>query len=232
MRRRRQSRTPLQRSLDRFRWELGRSLSGLLPLLSDGLWRHPVTILGLGGAALWLSWPVLAPGVMDLGRFGAGGQEQEVISVFVEDPERTAWALNIWKARPGSLLILQGRPSSQEANESKLRSQNLWPSDRRGMVRLEPGCDTVGQIDALARYLSTLPHRGRITLVTSPAHLERSLAIARIVIGPMGWTVEGMAAVTDDNRPESSARLWRDQVRAHVLRLTGLTGSEPDPSCP
>jgi hypothetical protein len=68
-------------------------------------------------------------------------------------------------------------------------------------------------------------------MITSPAHLERTLAIARIVIGPMGWTVSGQAAVTGDNRPESRWRIWRDQARAHLLRLTGLTGSRPDSTC-
>jgi hypothetical protein len=51
------------------------------------------------------------------------------------------------------------------------------------------------------------------------------------VIGPMGWTVSGQAAVTDDNRPESSWRTWRDQIRAQVFRLTGFTGSRADSSC-
>jgi hypothetical protein len=47
----------------------------------------------------------------------------------------------------------------------------------------------------------------------------------------MGWTVSGQAAVTGDNRPESRWRIWRDQARAHLLRLTGLTGSRPDSTC-
>jgi hypothetical protein len=68
-------------------------------------------------------------------------------------------------------------------------------------------------------------------MVTSPAHLSRTLAIARIVIGPMGWTVTGQAAVTGDNRPESDWRTWRDEARAHVLRLTGLSGSQADSTC-
>jgi hypothetical protein len=155
----------------------------------------------------------------------------QVISVFVEDPQRTVMALALWKDRPGSLLVLQGRPSSQAVNIQQLMHQGKLPSDAGRIVRLDPGCDTVGQVDALARLLEPMHRRGNLTMVTSPAHLGRTLAIARIVIGPLGWTVTGQAAVTGDNRPESTWRTWRDQARAHLLRLTGLTGSRPDSTC-
>ena len=140
-------------------------------------------------------------------------------------------AITLWKEKPGSLLVLQGRPSSQQVNIKQLMHRGEWPSDERRIIRLEPGCDTVGQVDALARLLEPMHRRGNLTMVTSPAHLGRTLAIARIVIEPMGWTVAGQAAITGDNRPESPWRTWRDQARAHLLRLTGLTGSRADSTC-
>jgi uncharacterized SAM-binding protein YcdF (DUF218 family) len=68
-------------------------------------------------------------------------------------------------------------------------------------------------------------------MVTSTAHMPRTLAIARIVLGPAGWKVDGLPVVTEDNRPEDPIRLWRDQLRAHVLRITGLSGTRGDDTC-
>ena len=227
--RRRRSRSPLKRAIVRPLRELLAALTGIPAMLR----RYSLLLLGLGGGGLWLAWPSIAPLLSTLhsGRSGSSSQPMQVISVFVEDPERTVMALALWKEKPGSLLVLQGRPSSQAVNIQQLMNRRKWPSDEGRIIRLEPGCDTVGQVDALARLLEPMRRRGNLTMVTSPAHLERTLAIARIVIGPMGWTVSGQAAVTGDNRPESRWRTWRDQARAHLLRLTGLTGSRPDNTC-
>ena len=227
--RRRRSRSPLKRVIVRPLRELQASFTGIPAMLR----RYSLLLLGLGGGGLWLAWPSIAPLLSTLhsGRSGSSPQPMQVISVFVEDPERTVMALALWKDRPGSLLVLQGRPSSQAVNIQQLMQRGKWPSDEGRIVRLEPGCDTVGQVDALARLLEPMRRRGNLTMITSPAHLERTLAIARIVIGPMGWTVSGQAAVTGDNRPESRWRTLRDQARAHLLRLTGLTGSRPDSTC-
>jgi len=212
---------------------LGRPLREILTALAGipaGLRRQPLLLLGLGGGGLWLAWPSIAP-FLDSGRTTSSRPPMEVISVFVEDPQRTVMAIRLWKDKPGSLLVLQGRPSSQQANIRQLRQRGELPSDARRIISLEPGCDTVGQVDALARLLEPMNRKGNLTMVTSPAHLGRTLAIARIVIGPMGWTVAGQAAVTGDNRPESAWRTWRDEARAHLLRLTGLTGSQADSTC-
>jgi len=226
--RRRRSRSPLKRAIVRPLRELLAALTGIPAMLR----RYSLLLLGLGGGGLWLAWPSIAPLLSTLhsGRSGSS-QPMQVISVFVEDPERTVMALALWKDRPGSLLVLQGRPSSQAVNIQQLMNRRKWPSDEGRILRLEPGCDTVGQVDALARLLEPMRRRGNLTMVTSPAHLGRTLAIARIVIVPLGWTVSGQAAVTGDNRPESAWRTWRDQARAHLLRLTGLTGSRPDSTC-
>jgi len=196
---------------------------------------HPALLLPLGGVGLWLGWPWLAPALLPLlGATGGTGSRvppPEVISVFVEDPTRGVWALNLWKNKPGSLLVMQGRPSSQIANVQYLRSQGHWPEDAKRLVTLEPGCDTVGQVAALARLLEQQRRPGRVTMVTSNAHLPRTLAIARTVLGPMGWQVDGLPVVTQDNRPEDPIRLWRDQLRAQMLRFTGISGSRSDELC-
>jgi hypothetical protein len=212
---------------------LGQTLREILSSIAGipaALRRQPLLLLGIGGGGLWLAWPSIAP-LFISGRSAASRPPMEVISVFVEDPQRTVMAIRLWKDKPGSLLVLQGRPSSQEVNIRQLMQRGELPSDARRIISLEPGCDTVGQVDALARLLEPMNRRGNLTMVTSPAHLSRTLAIARIVIGPMGWTVAGQAAVTGDNRPEGAWRTWRDEARAHVLRLTGLTGSQADSTC-
>lgn len=212
---------------------LGRPLREILSALAGipaALRRQPLLLLGIGGGGLWLAWPSIAP-LFNSGRSAASRPPMEVISVFVEDPQRTVMAIKLWKDKPGSLLVLQGRPSSQQVNIRQLMQRGELPSDARRIISLEPGCDTVGQVDALARLLEPMNRRGNLTMVTSPAHLGRTLAIARIVIEPMGWTVTGQAAVTGDNRPESPWRTWRDEARAHLLRLTGLTGSQADSTC-
>jgi hypothetical protein len=205
-----------------------------LGALTGPLRRRPALILPLGAGALWLGWPLLAPHLLPLlGKTGSGpqGPPPEVISVFVEDPTRSIWALDLWKNKPGSLLVMQGRPSSQESNVTYLKSQGLWPANQTRLVTLQPGCDTVGQVDALARLLALQRRPGQLTMVTSTAHMPRTLAIARIVLGPAGWKVDGLPVVTEDNRPEDPIRLWRDQLRAHVLRITGLSGTRGDDTC-
>ena len=185
---------------------------------------RPLMALVLGGAALlWSSWPVLSP--------SAGGN-QEVISVFVEDPWRIHDALRLWRQRPGSLLVMQGRPSSQVQVRHHLTSRDLWPAGQGRMMLLTPGCDTVGQLTALTRVLQGIPTPGRITIVTSEAHLARSVAIGRILLGDRGWRVEGFPVVGHDNRPERPWRLHRDQIRSQLWRATGWDGGLPDQLCP
>jgi hypothetical protein len=212
-----------------------REIIASLASLSAPLLRRPALVLPLLAGGLWLGWPLLAPQLQPLLGSGGSGAKQppppEVISVFVEDPTRSIWALDLWKQKPGSLLVMQGRPSSQIANVTYLKSQGLWPADQKRLVTLQPGCDTVGQVDALARLLALQRHPSRVTMVTSTAHMPRTLAIARILLGPAGWKVEGLPVVTEDNRPEDPIRLWRDQLRAHVLRITGLSGSRGDDTC-
>jgi hypothetical protein len=212
-----------------------REIIASLASLSVPLLRRPALVLPVLAGGLWLGWPLLAPQLQPLlGSGGSGGKQPpppEVISVFVEDPTRSIWALDLWKQKPGSLLVMQGRPSSQVANVTYLKSQGLWPADEKRLVTLQPGCDTVGQVDALARLLALERRPGRVTMVTSTAHMPRTLAIARIVLGPAGWKVEGLPVVTEDNRPEDPIRLWRDQLRAHVMRITGLSGTRGDDTC-
>jgi hypothetical protein len=212
-----------------------REIIASLASLSVPLLRRPALVLPVLAGGLWLGWPLLAPQLQPLLGSGGSGAKQppppEVISVFVEDPTRSIWALDLWKQKPGSLLVMQGRPSSQIANVTYLKSQGLWPADQKRLVTLQPGCDTVGQVDALARLLALQRRPGRVTMVTSTAHMPRTLAIASIVLGPSGWKVEGLPVVTEDNRPEDPIRLWRDQLRAHVLRITGLSGSRGDDTC-
>ncbi|MFM7267304.1 MAG: ElyC/SanA/YdcF family protein [Cyanobium sp.] len=233
--RRRRGRLPIVLAVLKLGLLMGMEVVERAARLVSGLWRHPALSLAVGLSALWLGWPLLAPALLPLvgaaGRRGATNPPVEVISVFVEDPTRSIWALDLWKNKPGALLVMQGRPSSQIANRQYLSSQGLLPASSTRVITLEPGCDTVGQVAALARLLQAQPRPGRVTMVTSNAHLPRTLAIARTVLGPMGWKVEGLAVVTQDNRPEQPIRRLRDQIRAQMLRFTGITGSREDTFC-
>jgi len=230
--RRRQARTPLEKMLIKPFAEILDSLRTLVA----GLLRRPLVPVALLAGGLWLSWPVLKPALprlLGLGSVASSSPPPEVVTVFVEDPQRTIRALEIWRRKPtGSLLVLQGRPSSQQDNLLYLQRQGKWPRQERGILRLEAGCDTVGQVAALSELLATLNRSGNLTMVTSEAHLQRTLAIARTILGPQGWQVIGEAAFTGDNRPEQPLRFWRDRLRAYGFLLTGLTGTPPDQQCP
>lgn len=181
--------------------------------------RFPVVFGALGLGVLWWIWPLL-PGIPGLPGSMARSST-EVITTFVEDPQRTIGAITLWKQRPGSLLVLQGQPSSQADNKAFLESQGQWPGDERGMVVLQSGCDTFGQLRALQRWLGNRRAPGTLTVVSSPAHLPRATAIARILLGSEGWQVQGFPVLTGDNQPEGFLRQIRDQFRAQLFRATG-----------
>jgi hypothetical protein len=170
---------------------------------------------GLGlGFVLWWLWPSI-PMV-------STGNGSDVITVFVEDPWRTFSAIKLHQQRPGSILVMQGSPRFQEINRSQLVRYGQWPPKMKSPVMLTAGCDTFGQLVTLALWLEQQPHQGAVTIVTSPAHLGRALAIGRIVFGSIGWSVNGVAAATGDNRPEAAMRTVRDQLRAQIWRATRL----------
>jgi hypothetical protein len=216
--RKRRRRSPFTRYVVKPAWELGGAAI-------VGVRRFPLVFGALGIGVLWWIWPLL-PGIPGLPR-AAARSSYDVITTFVEDPQRTVGAIALWKQRPGSLLVLQGQPSSQAENKAFLESQGQWPRDVRGMVVLKPGCDTFGQLRALQRWLGSRRSPGTLTVVTSPAHLPRATAIARILLGSEGWQVQGFPVLTGDNRPESFWRQVRDQFRAQLFRATGWdAGSE------
>lgn len=157
-------------------------------------------------------------------REGGEGKGTQVIAAFIEDPWRSQSALLLWRERPGSLLVLQGNAEYQTITYNHLKNRQLWPRDTSRLLRLLPGCDTVGQVTALAQLLESRPGPGRLTFVTAETHMARTLAIARIVYAGTGWQVEGSDAETGDLRPESQLRLWRDQLRASLWRLSGWDG--------
>ena len=168
---------------------------------------------GLGlGLVLWWFWPWIP---MPMGHGGP-----QVITVFVEDPWRTFSAIQLHQRRPGSILVMQGSLRFQEINRRQLVRYGQWPPAMKPPVLLTAGCDTVGQLIALALWLKQQPTRGQVTIVTSPAHLGRALAVGRILLGSLGWSVTGVAAATGDNRPETPLRTVRDQVRAQIWRAT------------
>ncbi|MEB3200449.1 MAG: ElyC/SanA/YdcF family protein [Synechococcaceae cyanobacterium] len=186
--------------------------------------RYPLRLAVSVALVLWWFWPWLR--VQAPARSGSADGRPEVITVFVEDPQRVIWAFSLWNSMPGAAIVLQGRPGDQQVSRSYLERRGLWPRNEKGLVVLTAGCDTVGQVTALSRWLQRYATPGRLTVVTSPAHLERSLAIARIAVGAQGWRVEGLQAITDDNRPENPMRRLRDELRAQIWRFTGWNADD------
>lgn len=181
--------------------------------------RHSIALTLGVAAVVWWYWPWWRPQmpVFD----GAATARPKVVTVFVEDPQRVVTALTLWKTTPGSTLVLQGRPISQADIRRYFAARGIALEESPRLVTLLPGCDTLGQLTTLSQWLRRYPQPGELTVVTSPAHLPRSLAIAEIVVGVNGWKVQGLAAVTGDNRPEEGFRLVRDQLRGQLWRLTG-----------
>ena len=175
---------------------------------------------------LWWWWPWLRPPVQ--APFGSTADAStpdgppNVITTFVEDPQRTIAAIDLWQQQPGSILVMQGRPSSQIESKTYLQQQGKWPLEANKIVTLTEGCDTMGQIASLYNWLKTFTEPGNLTVVTSPAHLGRTLTISKIVFESHGWYVQGVPVSTGDNRPESPLRELRDQLRAQIFRATGL----------
>ena len=114
-------------------------------------------IPGLGlGIFLWWIWPLIPIPT-------AGGGPQ-VITVFVEDPWRTYSAIQLHQRRPGSILVMQGSPRFQEINRNQLVRFGQWPPEMKAPVILTAGCDTVGQLTALALWLKQRPGAGSVTI--------------------------------------------------------------------
>ncbi len=154
-----------------------------------------------------------------------------VITALIDDPWRSQSALLLWRQQPGAFLVLQGNAEYQTITYTHLRNRGLWPQDTSKIIRLLPGCDTVGQVTELADLLKRWPQPGRLTIVTAETHMARTMAIADIVYKGSGWQLDGADAVTGDLRPESQLRLWRDQVRAVLWRLTGWDGRPDGNDC-
>jgi uncharacterized SAM-binding protein YcdF (DUF218 family) len=87
----------------------------------------------------------------------------------------------------------------------------------------------VDQLDHLSAALSRRPP-GRLLLVTDGRHMPRALAVARILMGPLGIRVAAVPSLSTAEvnaarrgrrltmAPEGSWRRVRDQIRAHICR--------------
>jgi hypothetical protein len=191
--------------------------------------RFPIPSVLALGVGLWLAWPMLMTSRTNGAVLPPGAPD--VITTFIEDPMRAVTAVGLWKTRPGSILVLQGSVETQVTIQDFLRARNITGVSGGKVVTLTEGCDPFGYLTTLSRFLSRQPQPGRLTVVTIPAHRDRSVVTARAVFGSQGWQVDGLAAATGDNRPEAIWRLWRDQARVQIWRLTGWDGTTDRSIC-
>lgn len=181
-------------------------------------------LLGSLGAALWLTQPWWRPALLPAPKGRA-----PVVAVLIEDPWRTETALAAWRRRPEAELWLLGGPSLQEAAAGQLRQRRLPEHSMAAPKRLETGRNTVEQLHALAMALRTQPPR-QLVLITDSRHLPRALTVARVLLGPGGTRVQGLASTSTADvlqaktgrpaptPPETPWRHMRDLVRAQLWR--------------
>ena len=195
----------------------------LARLVNGTVRRHPIA-LGLSAAALfWWFWPWLRP---QTGFFlqARSPNAPRIVAVEATDFRRTITAMSIWRFESKGLLVLMV-PSAQSLGV--IQNEALSRSQRERIVNIGTCGDTITEIADLSRWLKTLRDGpGDLTLVTSPAHIERMTAIGRIMLGGAGWKVEGVGSQSSNNEPESIFRRWRDELRAQFWRATGLSGKE------
>ena len=93
-------------------------------------------------------------------------------------------------------------------------------TDRRRIFLEDKSRDTIGNAVYVGeRYLAAIPAR-RIFLVTSPFHLERSVATFRLVLGP-DWEIEGVASAPapDDGQRAKHEPRFLMQTRAFLAGI-------------
>jgi hypothetical protein len=172
---------------------------------------------------VWWFWPWIRP---PLDPFASNAANlPDVVAVAMGDHRRTRTALDIWKMRPQALLALTVTgPNNMSLN--LVRSAALTPEQRQRVVVIDTCGDTVTEVADLSHWLGSLPRPGLLTLVTSPAHIDRMRAIGQVMLAGSGWRVEGVASLTSEHKPESPLRRVRDQLRAQIWRATGWTGRD------
>jgi len=133
---------------------------------------------------------------------------------------RAEAAADVARAHPDAAIICSG---SHGVGRKPKRSEAASMADlivERGVDRArifleDQSRDTIGNAVHVAdRYLSAIPAR-RIYLVTSPFHLERSVATFLLVLGP-DWQIEGVASAPapDDGERAKHEPRFLMQTRA------------------
>lgn len=153
-----------------------------------------------------------------------GRDPAEIILAFAEDPHRSLTAARLQRRRPGSQLYIQGDRHLLELSRRRLKAAGLWPEPPPHLLELSGTCDTVAQLTEFVPLLDRFPRPGRWTVVTSREHLDRSLAIARILTSMRGWQVEGSPVDEGFVAPQHPFGTPRDALRALLWRVTGWHG--------
>jgi uncharacterized SAM-binding protein YcdF (DUF218 family) len=148
----------------------------------------------------------------------------EIIVAFAEDPHRSLTAARLQRLRPGSELFIQGNLPLLELSVRRLKAARLWSQPPPRLLELRGSCDTVGQLTELVTLLDRLPRPGRLTVVTSRAHLARAVAIARTLTILRGWEVAGAPVDAGFVAPQNPLATPRDVLRALLWRVTGWHG--------
>jgi len=168
--------------------------------------------LVMGGAAIWLGWPLLRPAIIP-----ARGT---TLVVVLDGYHRLDAALQHTGTLPLLLITCPrtGQPTKQQRLEA--RGRNFWI--------LSEGWDSAHQLTLLARWLqrppAALPPIGSVLLVSDSHHLPRLLPAAEVALGGQGLRTAGLTASSALPAPEALP-IVRDWLRLQLWRATGSTGA-------
>jgi uncharacterized SAM-binding protein YcdF (DUF218 family) len=162
------------------------------------------------------------------------GQHPNPQAIFVlgSDLRRSELGIELWKKHPEMNLWVSDS-AAVIAKQEKFFSEKAFPPER---LRLDAkSTDTVTNFTTMVDQFQAAKIK-HLYLVTSAAHMDRSVAIAHVVLGSRGIVVTPVPLKEEGNIPwfyqESGKRTWRDRLRAISWLFTGKTGASMNPRLP
>jgi uncharacterized SAM-binding protein YcdF (DUF218 family) len=156
----------------------------------------------------------------------------QAIFVLGSDLRRSELGIELWKKHPEMNLWVSDSPAVI-AKQQKFFTEKAFPRER---LRLDgTSTDTVTNFTTMVDQFQSAQIK-HVYLVTSAAHMDRSVAIASVVLGSRGIVVTPVPLPDKDKIPwfyqESWKRTWRDRARAILWVFTGKTGASMNPRLP
>jgi uncharacterized SAM-binding protein YcdF (DUF218 family) len=151
--------------------------------------------------------------------------EPQAILVLEGSPERIKFAAQFSKAAPALPIWVSGNPNGLAFNQAIFRRIGIPEQQiHYDFCATDTVTNFTCNADTLAAH--NIQH---LYVVTSDYHMQRSLAIAAIVLGSRGIVVTPVPVVSENSFPESPLRTARDCLRSILWVFTGHTGANLRP---